>query len=470
MKSDPPLAAPGGAPARPAGAAAAAQPVLWRVFLGFLGPMILSNLLQSLSGTVNAAFLGHMIGVQALAAVAAFFPVMFLFIAFMIGLGAGTSVLIGQAWGARQPDKVRALAGTSLAVGLIFGALVALFGGLFAAPLMRLLGTPPDILETATTYSRVVLLGMPGLFVFLLATSMLRGVGDTVSPMWSLVVSTGVGLVATPALIAGWGGLPRLGVMSAGVSMILGFTLALLWLGWRLRRIGSPLAPNRALWRALRIDPQLFQAILRMGIPTGVQMVASSLAALVVVSLVNGFGSNATAAYGAVNQINAFAQFPIVSVAITASILGAQAIGAGRPQQLGAIAATAIRMNLLIGGSLALIGSVLARPLLGLFIADAQVVDTAVHLLHIILWSGLIFGCFVALSAVMRASGDVLAPTGITIAVLAVLELPLAWLLSRHFGLTGVWMAFPLSYTITLALQAAYYHRVWKHKPIRRMV
>lgn len=442
----------------------------WRVFLRFLGPMILANTLQSLSGTINSAFLGHMLGVHALAAVAAFFPVMFLFIAFMIGLGAGASVLIGQAWGARMPDKVRAIAGTCLAVGLVFGAVVALFGGLFSEPLMRLLGTPPDILDTATTYSRVVLLGMPGLFVFLLATSMLRGVGDTVSPMWALVVSTGVGLVATPALIAGWWGLPRLGVMSAGVSMILGFTLALLWLGWRLRRIGGPLAPGVALWRALRIDLSLLKAILRVGIPTGVQMVASSLAALVVVSLVNGFGSNATAAYGAVNQINAFAQFPIISVAITASILGAQAIGAGRPQQLGAIAATAIRMNLIIGAMLALIGSVLAKPLLGLFIADAQVIDTAAHLLHIILWSGLIFGCFVALSAVMRASGDVLVPTGITIAVLALLELPMAWLLSRHFGLLGVWMAFPLSYTITLLLQSLYYHRVWKHKPIRRMV
>ncbi len=443
---------------------------LWRVFLRFLGPMVLANLLQSLSGTLNGVFLGRMLGVQALASVSAFFPVLFLLIAFMIGLGAGASVPIGQAWGARQPDTVRAIAGTALAVGLLFGAAVALFGGLFAAPAMRLLGTPPDVLETATAYARVVLLGMPGLCVFLLATSLLRGVGDTVSPMWSLVLSTGVGMFATPALIAGWWGLPRLGVMSAGVSTILGFTLALLWLGWRLRRIGSPLAPGRALWRAVRIDPALLRAILRVGVPTGVLMVATSLGALVVVSLVNGFGSSATAAYGAVNQIVGFAQFPIISVAITASILGAQAIGAGKADRLGAITATALRMNLAIGTALALAGTVFARPLLGLFITDAQVVGMAAHLLYIVLWSGLVFGCFVVLSSVMRASGDVFMPTLITIGVLAVLELPMAWLLSRHFGLTGVWMAFPLSYTLTLALQAAYYHRVWKRKPIRRMV
>ena len=103
----------------------------------------------------------------------------------------------------------------------------------------------------------------------------------------------------------------------------------------------------------MRIDRTLLKSILRVGIPTGVQMIASSMAGLVVVSLVNGFGSSATAAYGAVNQINSFAQFPVISVAITASILGAQAIGAGRSERLGAITATAIRMNLVLGAALA---------------------------------------------------------------------------------------------------------------------
>ncbi|WP_211233819.1 MATE family efflux transporter [Comamonas composti] len=447
-----------------------AAPPLWQVFMRFLGPMILANILQSLSGTINSIFLGQMLGTTALAAVAAFFPILFVFIAFMIGLGAGSSVLIGQAWGARMPDKVRALGGTALCMGLIFGALVALFGGLFTEPLMRLLNTPANIIEEATLYSRLVLLAMPGLCVFLLSTSMLRGVGDTLSPMWALLISTAVGLVLTPALIQGWWGLPQLGVASAGVSMIAGYALSLSWLAWRLRHIRSPLAPNRALWQALRLDMALAKSILRVGIPTGVQMVASSLAALVVVSLINSFGSDATAAYGAVNQINSFAQFPVISVAITASILSAQAIGAGRSERLGAITATALRMNLMLGCALAVLGSFFARPLLALFITDDKVLHMAVELLLIILWSGVILGFFITLSSVMRASGDVLIPTAITIGVLGLLELPLAWALSQHYGLIGIWMAFPLSYTLTLGLQALYYLKVWKQKPIQRMV
>ncbi|MEG0976342.1 MAG: MATE family efflux transporter [Comamonas sp.] len=446
------------------------QRPLWQVFMVFLGPMILSNILQSLSGTLNSMFLGQMMGVKALAAVAVFFPVMFVFIAFIIGLGAGASVLIGQAWGAKQPDKVRAIAGTTLLVGLIFGGAVALFGGLFTQPIMQLLGTPPDILEQATTYSRIVLLGMPGLFVFLLATSMLRGMGDTLTPMWSLILSTAIGLVSTPALIAGWWGLPKLGVASAGVSMILGFTVALIWLTVHLRHQRSVLAPNRALLRAMRIDKELLKGVLHVGVPTGVLMIATSLAGLVVMSLVNSFGSNATAAFGAVNQINSFAQFPLISVAITSSILAAQAIGADRSERLPSIARTAMAINFALGGVTALLGTVFAKPLLGIFITDAEVLHVAVELLYIVLWSGLLFGAFASLAALMRASGDVVIPTAITIGVLSVLELPLAWLLSQRFGLIGIWMAFPLSYAITLGLQAWYYQAVWKKRPIRKMV
>ena len=91
------------------------EPALWKSYLAFLGPMLFSNFLQSVSGTVNNIYLGQMLGVSAMAAVSAFFPVLFFLIAFMIGLGSGASVLIGQAWGAKESGRVKAIAGTTLA-------------------------------------------------------------------------------------------------------------------------------------------------------------------------------------------------------------------------------------------------------------------------------------------------------------------------------------------------------------------
>ena len=443
---------------------------LWKTFLAFLAPMLLSNILQSMSGTINNIYIGQMIGVDALAAVSGFFPVMFFFIAFTIGLGAGASVLIGQAWGARERETARAVAGTTLTVGVLFALAVAVFGGAFTQPMLRLLGTPPDILPDATRYARIILIAMPGLFVFLLSTAMLRGVGDTVTPLYTLIISTLTGLVVTPALIRGWFGLPQLGVTSGAWATVVGFIIATLWLAFRLRRIKSPLAPDADFVRHLRINPRLLKGVLKVGVPTGVQMIVVALAELALLSFVNGYGSAATAAYGAVNQVVAYVQFPAISIAITASILGAQAIGAGRVDRLGAITRTALQMNLVLTGALVLLGYLLSRQLMGLFITSEPVIEVAQTLLHIMLWSCVIFGMASALSAIMRASGSVLVPTAIAIFCILLIELPTAWLMSRQIGLNGVWIAYPVAFGAMLVLQAAYYRLVWRKKKIQRLV
>ena len=450
-------------------AAMGAKP-LWKVFLLFLAPMLLSNILQSLSGTLNNVYLGQMIGVKALAAVSGFFPVMFFFIAFTIGLGAGASVLIGQAWGAREPDKARAVAGTTLTVGILFGLLVALFGGVFTEPMLRLLGTPADILPDATRYARIILIAMPGLFVFLLSTAMLRGVGDTVTPLFTLMISTAIGLVVTPALIRGWFGLPQLGVASGACATVIGFVVASVWLAFRLRSRKSPLAPDADFVRHLRVRPALLKAVLKVGVPTGVQMIVVSLAEIALLSFVNRYGSDATAAYGAVNQVVAYVQFPAISIAITASVLGAQAIGAGKVQRLGAITRTALLMNLVLTGSLVVLGYLFSRALMGFFITSEPVIDVAQTLLHIMLWSTVIFGMGSALSGIMRASGSVLVPTAISVFCIAVIEVPVAWWLSQRWGLNGIWVAYPAAFTAMLTLQACYYRFVWRKKAIRRLI
>ena len=458
-------------------AAAPAAPVhqsdsrpLWKTFLVFLAPMLLSNILQSMSGTINNIYIGQMIGVDALAAVSSFFPVMFFFIAFTIGLGAGASVLIGQAWGARERETARAVAGTTLTVGVLFALLVAIFGGAFAQPMLRLLGTPPDILPDATRYARIILIAMPGLFVFLLSTAMLRGVGDTVTPLYTLLISTALGLIITPALIRGWFGLPQMGVTSAAWATVVGFIAATGWLAIHLRRAKSPLAPDADFVRHLRIKPRLLKGVLRIGVPTGVQMIVVALAELALLSFVNAYGSSATAAYGAVNQVVAYVQFPAISIAITASILGAQAIGAGRIDRLGAITRTALMMNVVLTGSLVLLGYLLSRQLMGLFITSAPVIEVAQTLLHIMLWSCVLFGMASAVSAIMRASGSVLVPTAISIFCILLVELPTAWFMSHRIGLNGVWISYPVAFGAMLVLQASYYRLVWRKKAIRRLV
>src|ERR1700726_1207717 len=279
--------------------------------------MMLSNILQALFGTINNVYLGQMIGVDALAAVSMFFPVMFFFVAFVMGLSSGATVLIGQAWGAGEPGKVRAVAGATLTAPLLGRTTFAVFGGVFSRPLLIALATPPDILEEASAYARIMMITMPLTFVFILLTAMMRGVGDTMTPLLALAISAVIGLIVTPALIRGWFGLPHLGVASAAWASAVSGLFTLLWLAGYLRRRHHPLAFDAAFLRAMRPNGALLRMVLRLGLPSALGMVVMSLAELVLLGLVNGFGSDATAAYGAVNQVISYVQFPAISIAIS---------------------------------------------------------------------------------------------------------------------------------------------------------
>ncbi|KIK82834.1 MATE family efflux transporter [Pseudomonas sp. W15Feb9B] len=443
---------------------------LWQTYLLFLAPMVLSNFLQSMSGTVNSIYIGQMLGTQALAAVSGMFPIIFFFIALVIGLGAGAGVLIGQAWGAREAHMVKAITGATLLLGVLIGLLAAVLGSVFARQALQGLGTPADVLDDAVAYAHVMMWILPSMLVFVLFTQLLRGVSDTVSPLLALMVSTSVGLALTPALIRGWFGLPQLGIQSAAFAGLAGNLSAMAWLAWRLIRNNHPLAPDREFFAALRLDRAILGKVLRIGLPTGVQMIVLSLSELVILALVNQHGSQATAAYGAVTQIVNYVQFPALSIAITASILGAQAIGAGHLQRLAAILRTGLLINVCLTGGLIVLGYLLSHWLLGLFLTEESTRAMAEHLLHIMLWSLLVFGFQAIIGGIMRASGTVLVPVAIAIVCVVGVQLPAAYWLDGQYGLQGVWMAFPVAYLGMLVLQTLYYRLVWQHQKIERLV
>lgn len=443
---------------------------LWRRFLVFLLPLMLSNVLQSLSGTINNVYIGQLIGVDALAAASVFFPILFLLIGFIVGLASGATILIGQAWGAKNLNKVKEVAGTTLTAALVGGVGVAILGFAFIHQILALLSAPANIVELSAGYGRIFFAGIPLFFIFLVWTSMLRGVGDTVTPLFTLSFSIVAGLVVTPALIQGWWGLPQIGINAAAVAFIAGTAMALvfsyLYLIWR----KSPLAIDSAVVRYLKVDLKLLGLILKLGIPAGVAMIVASLSGIVIVGIVNRFGSDATAAFGAVNQVMSYVQFPAMSMMIASAVFAAQAIGARRMDEVENVTRTGLMMNVIMTGGFVLLAYLFSEHLVRLFITSEEVVAMTETLLHIVLWSVVMSGFAGVFSAVMRASGDVWIPMSLSILAIVGVEVPAALILSNVMGLNGIWVAYCLSFCAVLALQAAYYFLFWRKKEIRALV
>lgn len=443
---------------------------LWKSFLRFLAPLMLSNALQSLFGTVSNVYLGQMIGVDALAAVSTFFPVFFFLFAFIMGLSTGATVLIGQAFGAGEHGRIRIVVGTTLAIGLLLSMSIGLIGGLFSRQLMMALATPADILDQASRYARIMLLTMPLGFVFLLMTAMIRGVGDAVTPLLALALSTAIGLILTPMLIRGAFGLPALGITSPAWAAAASNAVTLIVLAVYLLRKKHALAPDVGLLRHVRLNRAVIGQILGIGLPSAVGMVVMAIAELVLLGLVNGFGSDATAAYGAVNQVMGYTQFTAMSISIAVSILGAQAIGGGDRARLDGIVRTGLAFNLVLTGGLVALIYLMPRAVLGIFITDGAVLDLAKGLLFIALWSSVPFGLATTFSGAMRAAGVALTPMLLSIFAIVAIELPSAVILSRTIGLEGVWAAYPIVFCAMFVLQMGYYLMVWRKRAIRRLI
>jgi putative MATE family efflux protein len=444
---------------------------MWQIFGIFLIPLILSNILQSASSLISSIYLGRLIGVHALAAVSAIFPILFFLISFLIGLSNGSTVLIGQAFGARDFHTMKKVAGTTLGASFWIAVIVGLAGVLFSQDVLRWIDTPPDILRDSTIYARWIFAASPIFFLYLVYTTFLRGTGDSQTPFYFLILSTVIALVVTPALILGWFGLPRLGIVAAAASFVVSNLVSFVALLAYLQVRRHPLRFDAETLRdAIVIDWRVLWRVVRIGVPTGLQIVMISLAEIAVLSFVNRFGSSATAAYGAVNQVVSYVQFPAVSISIAASIFGAQCIGARREDKLSSVIHSGVALNYVIGGTIIAVCYIFAWNILGWFITAPTTLSIAHGLLMITLWSYLLFGNSAVISGVMRASGYVVWPTFNGIFAIWGIEVPAAYILMHHYGLSGVWMGYPIAFIVVLLMQTALYTFVWKKRTHERLV
>ena len=338
--------------------------------------------------------------------------------------------------------------------------------------IMRLMGTPENIIEISVHYARILFISMPVLFLYFAYTTFMRGTGDSKTPFYFLIVSTALNMILLPVLIFGWLGAPKLDVYGATYASVISTVITFIVMLVYLKKKNHPLQLDGTVRKYLRMDGELLKLLLRLGIPASINMILVSLSEIAVIAFVNRYGSDATAAYGVVNQVASYVQMPAVSLGITVSIFAAQSIGANQFDRLQKVVKAGIIMNYVIGGVLISLIYLFSRDILSLFLTSQTTIEIAHSLVMITLWSYLIFGHAQIISATMRASGTVLWPTVIGVVSIWLVEVPVAYYLSYHtsLGIEGIWIGYPAAFIVSLLLQYAYYKLSWQKKRITRLV
>jgi MATE family, multidrug efflux pump len=438
---------------------------LWQAMARFVVPQTANVALQLFSATVTAIYFGQLLGRWALAVASVFFPIFSLLVSFLIGIITGGIVLVARAYGAGDTRQIKSVTGTTLCLCALLSTAIAIIGYRFSPELLGIMGTPQDILLPAVEYARVTFISLPIVTLFFACTFLLRGTGDAQTPLLVMALCIAISLLLTPALIEGWCGLPKLGVTSAPWANLAACAISLPALMVYLRYQRHPMAFDRDLLNRLRIDPAIARSFFGIGIPGGVQMTVTSLSEIAVVVLVNPFGSSATAAYGAVNQVAGYLLAPMQAVGLAATVFAAQAVGARQAGRLGAITRIATMLNVLIGASAVGALCLFSQIVLSWFVVDPITLSIAQRALLITLWSYVFVGIGDVLAGVMRSTGTVVWPAGIAIAAIWLVQLPTAYLLSRSIGLEGVWIGYPAGFIAALIAQMLYYGLVWRHRP-----
>ncbi|WP_295937505.1 MATE family efflux transporter [uncultured Xanthomonas sp.] len=449
--------------------AALTEGPIGRQLLLFSLPILAGNIAQSLNGSVNAVWIGRYLGEAALTAAANANSIMFFLIGSVFGIGMAATILIGQAMGRSDVAQARRVMGTSATFFIGISVLIAASGWWLARHLLAAMGTPAASLPLAEAYLRVIFLAMPLLYTFAFLSAALRGTGDSRTPFRFLLLSVALDIGFNPLLLFGLGPFPKLGIAGAAWATLIAQAVSLTGLLLYLRHKRHVLWLGRRDARLFRLDLPILRALIVKGVPMGLQMVLISLAMIVMIALVNGYGTDTSAAYGAALQLWAYLQMPAMAIGAACSSMAAQNVGAQRWDRVAATARKGVLFNFLLTGALIAPLILFDRWTLALFLPPhSAALEIARHLNHIAVWSFLFFGVTFVISGVVRATGAVVPPLLILALSLWGIRVPFAQLLQPQLGADAVWWSFPTSATCAMLLSLAYYR--WGNWRTARML
>lgn len=423
------------------------ESVLWKFCL----PLFASIIFQQLYNIADSLVAGKFIGENALAAVGNSYEITLIFIAFAFGCNIGCSVIVSQFFGAKDYKNMKTSVYTAMISTAVLCAVLMLFGVLFCGNLLKLIKTPSAILNDSKLYLDIYIYGLPFMFFYNMATGIFSALGDSKTPFIFLAVSSVtnifVDIIFVKAFNMGIAGVAWATFICQGISAVLAVIVVFL----RLSKI-------KVLQRCPVFSFIILVKLLKIAIPSILQQSFISIGNIIIQSVINEFGAGTIAGYSAAVKLNNLVITSFTTLANGISNFTAQNLGAGKSERIRDGFKAGLKMVWIISIPLVLLYFFAGKQLLYLFLDNPT--NTAIH-------TGIMFLCILSpfyfvvstklvADGILRGAG-LMSRFMITTFTDLILRVVLAIILSKQFGSTGIWCAWPIGWSIATTLSVIFY-------------
>lgn len=426
-------------------------------------PIMVGNTMQVLYNLADTFWVGKM-GAESVAAISVGFPLVFLLISIGGGMTIAGTTLVAQYTGSDNQKMVDHVAGQIFTLVIFLSIFFGLIGFIFNRKILNLIGAPANIMEDAVAYLNIIFAGVAFMFIFFVFTALLRGVGDTKTPMKMMVFSTLFNIVLDPFLILGWGFFPQLGVRGAAIATVLSRALAGIY-GVYLLFMGKK--GIKLYLKDLIPDLETQKRIIKLGTPSAAEQSIIALGMTILMSIVSTFGTLAVAAYGIGNRILSVVMMPMRGLSMATTTMVGQTMGADDVDRAEKIAWTAVVLTFSLMMALILITQIFPGQIISVFNDNPEVVAYGIDFLKIVGLSFGFLGIRIVIGGSFRGAGNTVAAMVLAIIALWGIRVPLAKVLSDNFGMgtTGIWWGMFMSNLLSAIIGAIWFKKgSWKEE------
>lgn len=423
----------------------------------FAFPLMLGNIFQMLYNTVDSIVVGNFVGTQALAAVGSTTMIVNMMVFFFNGFSTGAGVVIANLFGARDMKALHKSIETTMAATFLLSVLFTIAGVAAVKPMLRFMATPEDVFGEATVYLQIYIGGISGLLVYNMGSGILRAVGDTMRPLYFLILTSVLNILLDLVFVimfhSGIEGVAWATILSQFLSAVL--ILILLTRSSDIYRL---------TWKDLKIDRAILGRIFAVGLPAGIQSVITAFSNVFVQSYINFFGSGCMAGWSCYNKLDQFVMLPMQSMAMAATTFVSQNIGAGKESRADKGTVVTVSMSVGVTAVIVALLCLFAAQAVGLFSPDESVIAYGVLFIRANCFF-LLFNCVNhVLAGALRGRGDSRGPMVIMLLAFVGIRQIYLFVVTHFIANTPflVGFGYPVGWTTCCVIELTYFFLRWR--------